>query len=82
MGLNNAHSSIGGSYFWAHHNTHKLKFAVLIIIIYDNVESRGQGFQSNYFYIYEFMGEAQDAAAARKEGDKTEPVEESRCWIG
>ena len=23
------------------------------------MESRGQGFQSNYFYIYEFMGEAQ-----------------------
>ena len=33
------------------------------------------------FYIYEFMGEAQDAAAAREEGDKTELVEESRCWI-
>ena len=47
------------------------------------MESRGQGFQSNYFYIYdEFMGEAQDTAAAREEGDKTEPVEESRCWIG
>jgi hypothetical protein len=42
------------------------------------VESRGQGFQSNYFYIYEFMGEAQDAAAAREEGDKTELMEESR----
>jgi len=28
------------------------------------------------------MGEDQDAAAAREEGDKTEPVEESRCWIG
>ena len=47
-----------------------------------DVESRGQGFQSNYFYIYEFMGEAQDAAAAREEGNKTEPEEESRCWIG
>ena len=48
-----------------------------------NVESRGQGFQSNYFYIYEFMvGEDQDTAAAMEEGDKTEPVEESRCWIG
>jgi hypothetical protein len=34
------------------------------------------------FYIYEFMGEDQDAAAAREEGDKTELVEESRCWIG
>ncbi len=28
------------------------------------------------------MGEDQDAAAAREEGDKTELVEESRCWIG
>ena len=28
------------------------------------------------------MGEDQNAAAAREEGDKTEPVEESRCWIG
>ena len=46
------------------------------------MESRGQGFQSNYFYIHEFMGEDQDAAAAREEGDKTELVEESRCWIG
>ncbi len=35
-----------------------------------NVESRGQGFQSNYFYIYEFVGEDQDAAAAREEEDK------------
>jgi hypothetical protein len=35
-----------------------------------------------YFYFYEFMGEAQDAAAAREEGDKMELVEESRCWIG
>jgi hypothetical protein len=35
-----------------------------------NVESRGQGFQSKYFYIYEFVGEDQDAAAAREEGDK------------
>ena len=26
--------------------------------------------------------EAQDAAAAREEGDKTEPVEESRCGFG
>ena len=43
-----------------------------------NVESRGQGSQSNYFDIYEFMGEDQDAAAAREEGDKTELVEESR----
>ena len=43
-----------------------------------NVESRGQGCQSNYFYIYEFMGEAQDATAARDEGDKTELVEENR----
>ena len=34
--------------------------------------------QLNYFYIYEFMGEDQDAAAAREEGDKTELVEESR----
>ena len=46
------------------------------------MESRGQGFQSTYFYIYEFMGEDQDAAAAREEWDKTELVEESRCWIG
>ena len=46
------------------------------------MESRGQGFQSNYFYIYEFMGEDQDAAAAKEEGYKTELVEESRCWIG
>ena len=46
------------------------------------MESRGQGFQSNYFYIYEFMGEALDTAAAMEEGDKTEPVEQSRCWIG
>ena len=28
------------------------------------------------------MGEAQDTAAAMEEGDKTEPVEESRCWMG
>ena len=28
------------------------------------------------------MGEAQDTAAAKEEGDKTELVEESRCWIG
>ena len=34
------------------------------------MESRGQGFQFNYFYIYEFMGEAQDAAAAKEEGGK------------
>ena len=34
------------------------------------------------FYIYEFMEEDQDAAAAGEEGDKTEIVEESRCWIG
>ena len=34
------------------------------------------------FTFYEFMVEDQDAAAAREEGDKTEPVEESRCWIG
>ena len=34
------------------------------------------------FYIYEFMTEDQDAAAAREEGDKTELVKESRCWIG
>ncbi len=47
-----------------------------------NVESRGQGFQSNYFYIYEFMGGAQDTDAAMEERDKTEPAEESRCWIG
>ena len=46
------------------------------------MESRGQGFQFNYFYIYEFMGEDQDAAAAREEGEKTELMEESRCWIG
>ena len=47
------------------------------------MESRSQGFQSNYFYIYEFMGDDKDAAAAREEGDKTElVVEESRCWIG
>ena len=36
--------------------------------------------------IFTFMssrgGEAQDAAAAREEGDKTELVEESRCGIG
>jgi hypothetical protein len=42
------------------------------------VESRGQGFQFNYFYFYEFMGEDQDAAVAREEGDKTELVEGSR----
>ena len=30
--------------------------------------------QCNYFYIYEFMGEDEDAAAARKEEDKTELV--------
>jgi hypothetical protein len=35
-----------------------------------NVEFRGQGFQSNYFYIYEFMVENQDAAATGKEEDK------------
>ncbi len=46
------------------------------------MESRGLGLQSNYFYIYEFMGEDQDAATAREEGNKTELVEESRCWIG
>ncbi len=34
------------------------------------MESRGQGFQSTYFYIYEFMGDAQDAAAAREEGTR------------
>ena len=34
------------------------------------MEFRGQGFQSNYFYIYEFLGEAQDAAAAREEGTR------------
>ncbi len=34
------------------------------------VESRGQGFQFNYFYIYEFMGEAQDTAAAMKRGTR------------
>ena len=28
------------------------------------------GIQSNYFYIYEFVGEDQDAAAAREEEDK------------
>ena len=32
--------------------------------------------------INEFMGEDQDTTAAREEGDKTEPVEESRCWMG
>ena len=47
------------------------------------MESRGQGFQSDCLFIKEFMEEVQDAAAARKEGDKTELVEESRCcWIG
>ena len=40
------------------------------------------GIPVQLFYIYEFMGEDQDAAAAREEGDKTELVEESRCWIG
>ncbi len=34
------------------------------------VKSRGHGFQSNYFYIYKFVGEDQDAAAAGKEEDK------------
>ena len=33
-------------------------------------------------FMSKFMGEDQDAAAAREEGDKTELVEESRCWIG
>ena len=47
-----------------------------------NVESRGQGFQSNYFYIYEFMRETKDAAAAREDGDKMELGKESHCWIG
>jgi hypothetical protein len=46
------------------------------------VESRGQGFQSNSLYIYEAMGEDQDAAATREEGDKTERVGESRWWTG
>ena len=37
--------------------------------------------------IFTFMSswggeEDQDAAAAREEGDKTELVEESRCWRG
>ena len=32
------------------------------------MKSRDQGFQSYYFFIYEFMGEAQEAAAAREEG--------------
>ena len=40
------------------------------------MESRGQGCQSNCLYIYEFVEEAQDAAAAWEEGDKTELVEE------
>ena len=35
------------------------------------------------FHINKFMGEDQDAAAAREEGDKTEPGEESRLldWM-
>ena len=32
------------------------------------MESRGQGFQSNYLDIYEFMGEDQDAAAGGQDG--------------
>ena len=32
--------------------------------------------------IYEFVEEVQDAAAAWEDGDKTELVEVSRCWIG
>jgi hypothetical protein len=36
--------------------------------------------------IFTFMSswerQAQDTAAAMEEGDKTEPVEESRCWMG
>ena len=39
------------------------------------------GIPVQLFLLYEFMGEAQDAAAAREEGDKTELVEESRCGI-
>ena len=42
-----------------------------------NPEARN--FSPIIFYINELD---QDAAAAREEGDKTEPVEESRCWIG
>ena len=49
-----------------------------------NVESRGLGFQSNYFYIYEFIGETQDTAAAREEGGKTacgrEPLLDWMSW--
>ena len=36
----------------------------------------------NDIRMNKFTGEAQDTAAAREEGDKTEPVEESRCWMG
>ena len=47
-----------------------------------NPEARDPSPSLFQFHINEFMGEDQDAAAAREEGDKTEPVEESRCWIG
>ena len=44
-----------------------------------NPEARNSSPSIFLFYINEFMGEDQDAAAAREEGDKKEPVEESRC---
>jgi hypothetical protein len=47
-----------------------------------NPEARDPGPIIYFAYIHEFMGEDQDAAAAREEGDKTEPMEESRCGIG
>ena len=34
------------------------------------MESRGQGCQSKCLFIYEFVEEVQDAAAAWEEGDK------------
>jgi hypothetical protein len=37
---------------------------------------------SSIIFTFMFIGEDQDAAAAREEGDKTELVEESRGWIG
>ena len=47
-----------------------------------NPEARDPSPIIYFAYIHEFMGEDQDAAAAREEGDKTEPMEKSRCGIG
>jgi hypothetical protein len=48
-----------------------------------NPEARDSSPSLFLFHINEFMGEDQDAAAAREEGDKTEPGEESRLldWM-